>query len=55
MEDIYQVQNFALKHDLVQTIHNFLDARVVVPHVDIQNINVIRAEVLQRRLEGEPE
>jgi len=37
----------------MKAIHNFLDAGRVVPPVEIENVDVIRAKLLQGRFDGE--
>jgi len=43
-----EVEDFALLDQLMQAPHNLFDARLVVPPVDIEEINVIGAKFLQR-------
>ena len=39
----------------MKPVHNLLDARVVVPPVNVENIDVTSAKLLQRSLHGEVE
>lgn len=43
----YQVENFARNDYVVERVHDFLDGRVVVPPMEVQNVDVCGSELLQ--------
>jgi hypothetical protein len=43
----YQIQDFALHDEIVQAIHHFLDPGRPVPPVEVQNVDVGGAQLLQ--------
>ena len=42
-----EVENLALHYEVVQAIHDFLNAAGVVPPVNVQDVDVVRAKFLQ--------
>ena len=49
----YKVENFAGHDELVEVVHDLLDAAPVVPPVNVQKVNVRRAQLLERSLDSE--
>ena len=41
-----------MRHEDVQAVHDLLDGGVVVPEMDVQDVNVGSAELLQRLVHG---
>lgn len=37
---------------MVQAVHDLFDAGGVIPPVDVEDVNIIRAELLERRFDG---
>lgn len=50
--DTHKIEHLALHDQLVQAPHNYLDGRHPVPPVDIQYIDVARAELAQARVDA---
>ena len=48
----YKVENFAGHDELVEVVHDLLDAAPVVPPVNVQKVNVRRAQLLERVVHG---
>jgi hypothetical protein len=42
-----EVQDFALDHEVMQAIHHLFDAGIPVPPVNVQNVDVGRAQFLE--------
>lgn len=49
----YEIQDFALYDEMVQTVHHFFDTCGVIPPVDIEDINVGGTQLLQGIFQGE--
>lgn len=49
----YEVEDFALGDEVVQPVHDFFDRRGVVPPMHVEDVDVGRAEFLERGLNGE--
>ena len=49
----YQIQDFALHNQVIQAIHDLLDATGVVPPMDIENIDIVSPQFLERRFKGD--
>ena len=47
--EAYEVEDFASPNKVVQRAHDFLDARVPVPPVEIQEIEIGHTLLLERR------
>ena len=43
-----EVEHLALRDEVVQAVHHLLDAASVVPPVHVENVDVVRAQLLQR-------
>ena len=48
----HQIQDFALHDEVVQAVHNLFDARVIIPPVQVEDVDVVRAQLLQRAVQG---
>ena len=51
----YEIEDPAGDDEVVEAVHDLLDVGRVVPVVDVQNINIVRAEALQAVLHREHE
>lgn len=49
----YEIQDFSLSDEVVQTVHDLLDAGSVIPPMHIENVDVVCLEFLERRLHGD--
>ena len=49
----YQIQNLARDDEIMQPVHHLLHGGVQVPVVEVQDVDVGRAELLERRFDGE--
>ncbi len=52
-ECTYKIKNLSCCNEMMKAIHDFLDAGRVVPPVEIENVDVVRAKLLQGRFDGE--
>ena len=48
----YQIQDFALHDQVIQAVHDLLHATGVVPPVDVEDVDVVRAELLEGVVDG---
>ena len=48
-----QIQDRPVHDEFVQGLHDFFDRCGPVPEVDIQQVDVIRAEIFQRFFDGQ--
>ena len=53
--DTNKVQDFALHDKIVEAVDDLLDAGIVIPPVNVQNVDVVRTQLLQGRLHGDVE
>ncbi len=44
----YKVENFALRDKIVETVHDLFNTGGIIPPMQIQNVDVVRAQFLQR-------
>ena len=51
--DAYEVEDLSLRHKRVQAVHDLLDARGVVPPMDVENIDIVSPQFLERRFKGD--
>ena len=51
----YEVEDLAGEDEVVETVHDLLDVGRVVPVVNVQDIDIVRAEALQAILHREHE
>ena len=48
-----EIEHLALNDEVVQAIHDFLHAGGIVPPMELQDIDVVCAELFQRRVDRE--
>lgn len=48
----YEVQDLPLRNKVMETVHYLLNGGIEVPPVHVKDINVIRAQFLQARVDG---
>jgi len=53
IETAYKVKYFPLHDELVKGLHHLLNACVVIPKVNIQEIDVVRSKVLEGFFDGD--
>ena len=53
-ESTHEVENFALDHEVVESIHDLLNGRFEVPRVNIEYVDIGGAELLQAVLDAIP-
>ena len=46
----YEIKNFALRDQIMESVHDFFDASGVIPPMKVEDIYVVRAKLAQRIL-----
>jgi hypothetical protein len=49
----HEVQNLARFNESVKAVHNLFDGCLIIPYMDVENVNVRCPELLQASLETE--